>query len=559
MKEISKNIILIFSVVLPFVLSAQENGNKSLFIDSTGNLFVSPDVPVNIYIGTKPDGSNAVLLHDVNRSGKPLKWNGSGPQLMTHLDLYKGRKIRFELYADGIPPKTAINFENQKIRELKDAIIVRGGSIVEFSAVDEQSGVDKIFFSVNSDDFKEYSQPISLTEDGEYEVRTYAVDHLGNKEPVVYRKIIVDATPPTTELTFRGDKYENILSGRSALVLNTSDRFGVAETKIMIDSSGKWNRYIKPIQTSRLSEGEHKISYFSIDNAGNVESSKTYTFYVDKTPPVVVEEIEGNSFMVGNREFSSGRSQLKVLAVDNKAGVKEVYYSLNNGEFRPYEKPVLLSEILGTVKLRTYAVDNVNNRTSSEANAQSFTMPTIDIAGPDISYGFIGPKLTIRDTLWIGSSTLVKINAVDREAGVNRIEYTLNQSEVRTYFEPFTITESGFYNADVSAFDNVENINMASFSFAVDNNPPSIFYNFSSLPIGAKDNLPVYQKGIVLYLAATDNLTVRNSIKYKLNNGKFLNYTSPISRFVSGINELVISTTDGLGNNSTQTIRFYVE
>ncbi|MBC7125432.1 MAG: hypothetical protein H5T24_07345, partial [Bacteroidales bacterium] len=76
-----------------FTNYAQEPDKKAFYIDSTGKLYVSPTVPVHIYLGTKPDGSNAILLRNINKSSTLLTWNGTGPQLMTHLDLYKGRKI----------------------------------------------------------------------------------------------------------------------------------------------------------------------------------------------------------------------------------------------------------------------------------------------------------------------------------------------------------------------------------------------------------------------------------------------------------------------------------
>jgi len=542
--------------------NAQQPEKKAFYIDSTGKLYVSPNLPVHIYLGTSPDGSNAVLMRDINKSSTSLSWNGSGPQLMTHLDLYKGRKIRFELFADGLPPQSAINPKNQNVLELKEAVVIRGGSIIELSATDENAGVDKIFYSLNGSEYIPYAEPINLTDDGEYELKVYSTDNLGNTEPVVSRKFIVDATPPQTEITFKGDKYEDIFSGRAALILTASDRFGVENTKVMIDSTGKWMEYKQPIQTAALAEGHHTLTWYSTDRAGNIEEQKNYRFFVDKTPPVVVEEIEGNSYMIGTREFSSGRSRLKVMAVDNKAGVKEIYYSLNNKEFQLYEKPVLLADILGTVKLKTYAIDKVNNRSSSEANAQSFSMPTIDITGPELGYRFIGPKLSIRDTLWIGPSTKIELLATDKEAGVNRIEYALNQGQNKQYLEPFVLTDDGFYKLEFTGYDNVENVNVSGFTFAVDTQAPEIYWHFSVKPIGFEQvesqTLPVYPDNVRIYIGESDNLTATNTIQYSINGSKNQNYNTPITNLKVGINELAIFATDALNNTRKETVRFII-
>ncbi len=544
-------------------LLGQEQSPKAFYIDSTGKLFVSPQVPVHLYMGTKPNGTDAVLLRDASKSNQSLAWNGTGPQLMTHMDLYQGRKIRFELFADGLPPQTSVIPKNINVLQLKDAVIIRGGAIVELSAADEASGTDKIYYSVNGSEFTEYTQPLNLTQDGEYEIRVYATDNLGNREPEVYRKLIVDATPPVTELTIKGDRYEDILSGRAALTLSSTDRFGVEAIHYMLDSSGNWLRYSQPLQTASIKEGYHTLAWYATDKAGNVEKAQSYTFFIDKTPPLVVEEIEGNSYMVGTREFSSGRSRLKIVAVDNKAGVKEIYYSLNNGEFKPYEKPVLLSDILGTVKLKTYAIDRVNNRSQSDANAQSFTMPTIDITGPDMSYRLIGPQLKLRDTLWIGPTTKIELRATDKEAGLNRIEYVLNQNQPTRYFEPFTLKDYGYYSFKCTAYDNVENLNFLNFEVAVDNVAPEIYWHFSVTPIGQMvfDNqtVPVYPSNVRLYLSESDNLSARNSIQYSLNGTKIQNYSTPIASFSQGMNELTITATDELGNSRVETVRFFIK
>jgi len=250
------------------------------------------------------------------------------------------------------------------------------------------------------------------------------------------------------------------------------------------------------------------------------------------------------------------------MAVDNKAGVKEIYYSLNNREFKLYEKPVMLADILGTVKLKTYAIDRVNNRSNSEANAQSFTMPTIDITGPELGYRLNGPKLVLRDTLWIGPETKIELLATDREAGVNRIEYALNQGQNKQYLEPFVLTDDGFYKLEFTGYDNVENVNVSGFTFAVDTQAPEIYWHFSVKPIGFEQvesqTLPVYPDNVRIYIGESDNLTATNTIQYSINGSKNQNYNTPITNLKVGINELAIFATDALNNTRKETVRFII-
>jgi len=536
---------------------------KTIYVDSTNRLFVSPTAPVNIYVGTTPDGVNAVKLIGIDKKGAPLYWNGHGLVQMTHLDLYIGRKIKFVLFADGVPPQSKLLFNKSTQKESKDMLYLSGGSIVEITATDADAGLNKTFISVNGEPYKEYTEPVIFDKEGMYEIKVYSLDNLGNKEDEVTRRFIVDSTPPTSTLSIDGDKDENTLSGRAILSLTAIDSFGLSDIKYKLDSA-EIAIYQKPIQTARINEGEHTLTWFATDKVGNIESEQTFTFFVDKTPPMVFEEIVGNSYMVGNKEFSSGRSQLKVAAVDNKAGVKEIFYSLNNGEFIKYEKPVLLSDIMGTMNVKSYAVDNVNNRSQSGASTESFSMPTIDITGPTLTYKLDGPKFLQRDTMWIGPSTKIHINAKDNEAGVSRVVYSINKSAETDYSTPFTIEQNGHFLLKCTGFDNVDNLNFLSFEVGVDNVAPEIFCHFSVKPykqvIENNETIDVYSSDTKIFLAATDNLSGEVTINYIIDQGKPIAYRNPIEKLTSGKTyKLNISVVDKLGNKTEESIKFKVE
>ncbi|MGE0078651.1 MAG: hypothetical protein AB7S48_12395 [Bacteroidales bacterium] len=555
----------IYSLVflLPaFSLFGQQE-TKTFYIDSLNQLYVSPTAPVNIYVGTKADGSDAIKMVGTDKKGDPLYWNGHGPIKMTHLDLYLGRKIRFGLFADGIPPESKLLFNKAEQAKIDETIYLSGGSVIEINATDQDAGLNKTFYSVNGEPYKEYNDPIVFDKEGAYELRVYSVDNIGNKEEEVVRKFIIDSTPPISTLSTEGDRYEDILSGRSLIQITATDSFGVKDIRYSIDSS-EFKIYTKEIQTARIKEGEHSVQWFATDKVGNKESIQTFTFFVDKTPPMVFEEILGNSYMIGNKEFSSGRSQLKVAAVDNKSGIKEIYYSLNNGEFNKYIKPVVLSDIMGTMNVKSYAVDNVNNRSQSGASSESFTMPTIDITGPTLTYKLNGPRLIQHDTLWIGPSTKIQINANDQEAGVNRIVYVINNSSESEYSEPFSIEQNGYFLIKCTGFDNVDNINFLSFELGVDNTAPEIFTHYSVPPYKKieeyGETIPIYTSDLKIYLGATDNVSGDINLTYSIDGGNPVNYKAPIEKFKSRTTySIIITATDKLGNKTQQESKFRIE
>lgn len=552
---------LAFATIISHSLFAQ-NTTHTLYLDTAGKtLYVSPNVEVNLYINTTSSTTGAVKLTGMDGNGNPLRWGGHGPQVMTHLNLYIGRKIRFELFADGKPPITTVASTNPNQKRIDEAVYIPGGAVIEVNATDEDSGLEDTYYSLNGEPFVPYISPLTLDKDGIYEFTVYSTDKLGNREDEVTRKFVVDATPPTSAIAIEGDQFEQVVSGRSVIKLSATDEYGVKEILYRVDSS-KFETYRVPFKTSFLTDGDHIIEWYATDLVGNSEPLKSYRFTVDKTPPIVVEEIAGNTYMVGNVEYSSGRSQLRIVAIDNRAGIKDIFYSLNDGEYIRYEKQVMLSDILGTINVKTYAVDNVNNRSQSGANTESFVMPTIDITGPTIGYQLLGHQLTLRDTLWIGQSTLIKLNATDKESGANRISYTIDKSGGMDYTGPFNLTEPGFHEIQCTAYDNVDNLNFLSFKLGLDSEAPKIYPHFSATPFKKipEGDVEVYPANVKLYMAATDNLTGGVSIKYSINKGKPIDYTKPVENFKPGINyTLTITATDELGNSSTQTITFKVE
>ena len=103
-----------------------------------------------------------------------------------------------------------------------------------------------------------------------------------------------------------------------------------------------------------LPEGEHTLTYQAFDNVDNEEVEQKYTFFIDKSAPILTREILGNSYMVNGKEYSSGKSRLQLLAIDNKAGIEAIYYSINDSEYMLYDQPVTLNE-KGKLTIKSYA------------------------------------------------------------------------------------------------------------------------------------------------------------------------------------------------------------
>ncbi|MFW6327765.1 MAG: OmpL47-type beta-barrel domain-containing protein, partial [Bacteroidota bacterium] len=393
--------------------------------------------------------------------------------------------------------------------------------------------------------------------------KTYAVDNVGNHEEVIYRKIIIDDSNPSTQLEIEGDRHENILSANSAIKLIASDEYGIDAIYYSVDGSPE-KKYTYKLKGSYFSQGTHVLTYYSIDKLGNKEGVKEFKFYVDKTPPTIVEEIIGKTFIANGREYSSGRSKLKLTTFDNKAGVKEVYYSINGSEYHLYDKPFYLSNTSGNLVLKTYAVDNVNNKSVVEEESTVSSIPYIDLSGPSLSHRFSGPTFVLEDTVYISRETKISLHAKDDESGLDRIEYRIDEGDLTDYTEPFSISGEGVHKIYFNGYDNVSNSNFGELMVKVDTTGPEIYTRFSIPPKGnaVMDSVNVvsYPPHLVLFLSSTDEQVGVERMYYSINNGREVPYNGLISNFKAEQRyQLKIKALDKLGNVNESLLDFGIK
>jgi hypothetical protein len=152
------------------------------------------------------------------------------------------------------------------------------------SASDDLSGVENIYFSVNGSAFQPYLEAIRIEDEKEYGIKYYAADNVGNVENLHEVLLVYDKTPPVTKLNVVGDRFENILSGRSKIELITEDKTAGVKSIFYSIDSGSSKVYSLPIPAAYLSQDEHIISYYSADHVGNTETSQNFIFTLIRLP-----------------------------------------------------------------------------------------------------------------------------------------------------------------------------------------------------------------------------------------------------------------------------------
>jgi len=546
---------------------------KKMYKATDGKIYSPKSEPIYLFVSLDSDDKSdkALLKTETSPSTAiPIYLEAEGLNTIrspwavdpkTKNIVWPKREVIFEVYADGHPPVTHISFDSAKTFLKEGKRYISGKARVSLSARDEISGVSKIFYAIDAADYKEYSSPIVLDSSKEYLIKYYSTDQVGNVEKLKDSRIVVDNTKPKTSVEIKGDKFENVLAGNTSVVFGTSDNSsGIAVLNVKLDGKSIPD-FTGTIRSSMLHQGEHKIEFYAEDNVGNQEELQVFDFYVDKTAPTILQDIIGKTFMSNGKEFSSGRSQLKLTALDNRAGVKAVYYSINNSEYKLYDKPVFLKVTKGNMSVKAYAIDNVNNKSEIAEEANEQQIPYVDLTGPTVKYGFLGQIFVASDTTYISNRTKIQFLASDNESGVGNIQYSIDNKENTTYEAPISVENEGWHVIDYVGTDNVDNTTSGNLKVMVDNSGPSIFPTFSTASNGSvtadDQTLDVYPAHVCLFVSATDSGSGYDHMTYILNGGTEKLFAGFIREF-SKKNEIILKVYDKLGNESSVTLSFKV-
>ncbi len=549
---------------------------KKMYRSEDGKLYTNKDLPLFFRVGTSDqvDSESHLLVpsEDSKKYANPMFLDTEGYNTFrspskvdttTKKVIYPISDVIFEIYADSKAPASKFDFQNKKYYK-NDSVYYFGEKIaVSFSTYDATSGLESTYVSIDGQPYKKLTEGIELNQEKIYKIKFYSVDNVGNAEIPKLIYIKLDLTKPTTNLTVEPDLYNNIVSPRSKIKLDPSDENSKVKKTVFSINGGTFYNYRNPIIISGLKEGEHTITYYSIDNAGNEEIKKEYKFYLDKTAPMIVDELIGNTFIANGREYSSGRSRVKLTAMDNKAGVQQIMYSINNGDFIEYSKPFYLSKS-GKLKIKTFVTDNVNNQTINTIMTNKSNISYVDLSGPTLGHRFQGANFISKDTAFITSETKIILAAKDDASGYKRMEYSIDNNEIKDYSEPFSIDQEGTHSVTYTGYDNVDNSSTNTFICVEDDTGPEIFFRFSIISDKKRNikgkNYDVYPNHVVLFLSSTDTSVGFDNMLYSINGSASRPYNSLIKGFQKEkIYTINVTAIDKLGNKGQKTIDFFIE
>jgi hypothetical protein len=311
------------------------------------------------------------------------------------------------------------------------------------------SGVAATYYTLDGGARQTYSGPFDL-QDGVHTVTYWSVDKAGNAEAPHAGHARIDTTDPVTTATGLSASSNPAWSDNPTVTLQASDDVsGVAATYYTLDGGAR-QTYSGPFD---LQDGVHTVTYWSVDQAGNVEAPHSGYVNIDTTAPTTTAP----GLSAAANPAWTNKDRLSLTASDDLSGVAATYYTVDGGAQQTYSAPFTLAD--GPHTVTYWSIDKAGN---VEAPHSGYVR--IDTIGPTTlahaASGHRGKPIAlrfmVRDNLSSRATSVVLTIRTSRKAVVKRI----GLGSVRTavwYVAQWTPKARGTYTYTVSARDSAGN------------------------------------------------------------------------------------------------------
>ncbi len=329
-----------------------------------------------------------------------------------------------EFEVDLTPPKST-----HEVKPPFFGNILSARSEIEIKSADGLSGVKTLFYRFDKTPPKIYRGVLTGTllqnlPEGIHILHYHAVDQVDNEEPPGSLRFFLDHTPPEAKISILGEQYTDkqgttFVSGSSRFRISASEKLNeVSEIRFNIDQ-GDMHAYKNPVILPPV-EGLHRIGFDASDRVENRSERKFRKVFLDTTPPQTDHRLIGTQYTYQGTCFINGQTRIRLSSSDTGAGVKGVFYRLNDTEEAEYRAPFTLLQS-GPYKLLYYAVDHVINR-----EKPGYTSFYVDSEPPMLGIRARPPAGRGDDRFRISRDSLIFLETEDLHSGVKEVFYSVN-------------------------------------------------------------------------------------------------------------------------------------
>jgi hypothetical protein len=290
-------------------------------------------------------------------------------------------------------------------------------------------GVDHTMYRVNGGSWQTYSGEFDLSAQGSVLVEFYSVDMMGNVEDVKSVSFMTDTAAPETS--------HDAVEGYEVTLMAVDETSGLQSTYYRIDGD-VWTMYTGPFTVD--DSWTSTVEYYSVDNAGNVESTKSVDLDEVLAPNTIASLIGGKGL---GDIFVSPSVMIVLMASDNAggSGLASTMYRLDGGAWTEYQTEGVEVDGDGNHTVEFYSVDNAGNEESP--SSVGFV---IDSTAPATTATVVGTNVTL--------------SASDAESGVDSTMYRIDGGDWAEYDGVFSVAAPGNHTVDFYSVDAAGNVEM---------------------------------------------------------------------------------------------------
>lgn len=237
----------------------------------------------------------------------------------------------------------------------------------------------KIFYTYNSGESIEYTEPVALTEEGPIVISWITQDLWGTVSNAKTYSAIVDGTAPEVKFLVNGPAFTDAdgvfyVTKDTGLQLFGEDKLSGTEHIFVNLGSGEKTDVIGDgfIYLVDRTDGEVLAECVAVDYVGNASEKFSTYLYLDNTAPNVYMDLDISPVEINGVQYISPATKINLSASDELSGVEGIYISMNGADFAKYDAslPLQVTESNDYV-LQVYAKDNLGN--TSEISEMTFS------------------------------------------------------------------------------------------------------------------------------------------------------------------------------------------
>jgi hypothetical protein len=420
---------------------------------------------------------------------------------------------------------------------------------VQFSLAgsDANAGVAQSFYTVDGGPTQTYSGAVTVSGQGTHAITYWSADNAGNTEAANTAQLRLDTVEPSTS-TAVSPAAPNGSGGwyvtTPSFTLSASDATsGVASTLYKIDS-GATQTYSGAVS---IPDGQHTVSYWSVDAAGNVESATTTaTIKVDTVKPSTSIAISPAS-PDGTNGWRVSATTFTLSGSDASSGVGSTFYRIDAGATQTYSGSAV-SIAQGTHTVSYWSVDTAENVESANT-----TTIKVDTVKPSTSLTTT-PAVPDGSNNWFKrSSVTFTLAASDATSGVANSYYTLDGGGQQTYSGTVTVSGQGDHTVTYWSTDTAGNTETATTThIKLDNVAPTTTPTTNPASPDGTNNW-FKRSSVTFTLAASDATSGVANSYYTLDGGGQQTYSGTVTVSGQGDHTVTYWSTDTAGNTETAT------